>query len=335
MGIAQIAAETQAILPRILDGIADLDAVTSSAFNLKTLQPLNPEECPGFTLRDGTEAGTGRKGTRIRVFDQDTFDAALELQPGTTVASITAPPSASTTVSATQSVEESNTTGEPDTLETSNKTRTTDPTTPKSALKPVALLNLASELHPGGSWLNGALAQEEALCFRSSLSLSLHSIYYPLAPLTALYSPTVVLIRDAMSRGHALLWPNTPTPDLPVTSVISIAALRRPQLSKQGRFAKPNDRQLTKAKVRTVLRVAVQQGHRKLVLGALGCGAFMNPPKEVAECFLEVFAEEEFQGGWWEDIVFAVLDNARGEQGGKDGVGNFGVFYRALDGVVV
>jgi uncharacterized protein (TIGR02452 family) len=81
--------------------------------------------------------------------------------------------------------------------------------------------------------------------------------------------------------------------------------------------------------------VAARQGHTKLVLGALGCGVFANPPGDVAQCFLEVLREDEFQGGWWEAVVFAVLDNARGDQGGKDGSGNFGIFYRALDSEIV
>ena len=76
-------------------------------------------------------------------------------------------------------------------------------------------------------------------------------------------------------------------------------------------------------------------GHTKLVLGALGCGVFANPPTDVAQCFLEVFHEPEFQGGWWDDVVFAVMDNASVGQGGRSGTGNFGQFWRVLDGRVV
>lgn len=89
-------------------------------------------------------------------------------------------------------------------------------------------------------------------------------------------------------------------------------------------------------KIRLTLRVAAIKGHKKLVLGALGCGAFHNPREKVAECFLRVFEEPEFRGGWWEEVVFAVLDTDTGEgKGGPQGSGNFGVFYRGLNGVVV
>jgi uncharacterized protein (TIGR02452 family) len=61
-----------------------------------------------------------------------------------------------------------------------------------------------------------------------------------------------------------------------------------------------------------------------LVLGALGCGAFRNPPEEVAICWLEVLQEEEFGGGWWDTIWFAIYDT-RNE-------GNFEVFEKILGG---
>lgn len=300
-----VAAETKAALPDVLAQLLDFDTKASSIHHAQDLAPLDPKDCPGVELPE-SDPETGKKGTRIRVYDQDTFDAALELQPNTTVQSTQQP-------------------------------KTEDTNKPQEEIqtkKPVAVLNLASELHPGGGWQNGALAQEEALCFRSSLYLSLHPSYYPIPTLSALYSPAVVIIRDAMSRGHTLLFPSTPAAELPVTSVVTMAALRRPELDSSGHY-KPQDRKITKDKIRVVLRVAANQGHRRLMLGALGCGAFRNPPEDVAQCFLEVFNEDEFQGGWWEDVVFAVLDNAKGDKGGKDGVGNFGVFYRTLDGVVV
>jgi uncharacterized protein (TIGR02452 family) len=201
---------------------------------------------------------------------------------------------------------------------------------------PVLVLNLASERSAGGGFHKGALAQEEALCYRSSLYLSLHKSYYPLPSLSAIYSPSVLIIRDAMSRGHSLLTSTQQSADLPVTSVISVAALRRPALSEDGKsYKKEGQRAETKRKIRLTLRVAGMKGHTKLVLGALGCGVFGNPPGEVANCFLEVFREKEFQGGWWEDVVFAILDNVKSEQGGKDGVGNYGEFYRVLHDQVV
>lgn len=209
-----------------------------------------------------------------------------------------------------------------------------DDTVPGGANR-VAVLNLASEKYPGGGWLNGAMAQEEALCYRSSLSLSLHKHYYPWDHLEGLYTRDVVIIRSSTSDGHALLAPGTATTDLPVVSVLSVAAVRRPKLSdaqtvageKRKVFANASDRDMTKNKMRLTLKMAAVKGHDCLVLGAMGCGAFCNPPEEIVEAWKEVLREDEFSGGWWREIWFAVLD--------RKNEGNFEVFEKVLGGMQV
>ncbi|EEH08066.1 conserved hypothetical protein [Histoplasma capsulatum G186AR] len=206
--------------------------------------------------------------------------------------------------------------------------------------KPVCILNMANANNAGGGWKRGALAQEEALCYRSSLSFSLKLRYYPIPEMGAIYSPTVLVIRANMDEGeHKLL--DLEQPDkLPVVSVVSVAALCLPEVRTREVpgvgirqvYKDPADREIMKEKMRVVLRTAAVNQHRRLVLGALGCGAFENPKEEVADCWGEVFQEREFSGGWWESIIFAVMDD-RDE--GKDGDGNFGVFYKRLDGVFV
>jgi len=297
------------------------------------LRPLARENCPGYQL-PASDDKAGRRGTRIQVRDQDSFDAALDLQPGTTVASVFPDKFAPAGAAPAEAAEDLDLDLDIDT-DADTVMSNTSPAPSTAPLKPVAVLNLASEYHPGGGWEKGALAQEEALCYRSSLYLSLHRSYYPFHMEGGIYTPTCLLIRDALSRGHALLHPNVPLADLPITSIITVAALRRPEIDERGCFARPRDREYTKAKIRGVLRMAVVRGHSKIVLGALGCGAFGNPPEEVADCFVEVFEEEEFRGGWFEDIVFAVLDNAKPGKGGEDGIGNYGVFFRALNGLIV
>lgn len=178
------------------------------------------------------------------------------------------------------------------------------------------------------------IAEMELNTICSSLSFSLKLRYYPLEEDQAIYSPTVLIIRDSFEQGHNLLDLTNPD-ELPMVSVISIAALCLPPLDSSGplpKYRNPNDRKLMKEKMRIVLRTAAFNGHRRLVLGAFGCGAFQNPREEVADCWGEVFIEPEFGGGWWESICFAVLDDLNA---GKSGNGNFGVFYRKLHGTII
>ncbi len=73
--------------------------------------------------------------------------------------------------------------------------------------------------------------------------------------------------------------------------------------------------------------MAGTKGHTMLVLGAIGCGAFRNPPEEVVRCWQEVLNEAEFAGGWFKEIWFAVYDR-RNE-------GNFEIFKQAFDGKAI
>lgn len=194
---------------------------------------------------------------------------------------------------------------------------------------PICILNLANDLRGGGGWWKGALAQEEALCYRTSLSFTLKIRYYPLPQLGAIYSPSVVVIRESLASGHKLLDLNRPA-ELPILSAISVAALRNPALtdSVPPKYLHVGDREIMKEKMRGVLRIAVSQRHRRLVLGALGCGAFGNPAGEVAACWAEVFGEDEFSVGWFERVVFAVLEDGRGAR-------NFAVFQQVLGGLAL
>ena len=108
-------------------------------------------------------------------------------------------------------------------------------------------------------------------------------------------------------------------------SVISIAGLRRPELSRdETEFATPATQRLLENKIRQTLRIAVKGGQDYLVLGALGCGAFRNPPGLVARTFLKVLQEEEWKG-WFAGLVFAVMaGNGRQHLSGGDGNGGTG-----------
>jgi uncharacterized protein (TIGR02452 family) len=201
--------------------------------------------------------------------------------------------------------------------------------TPSSNGKLVCVLNMANAIHAGGGFKNGALAQEEALCYRSSLLFTLKKRYYPVPDKAAIYSPTVLVIRESLAKGHDLLDCRDPS-TLPLISVVSVAAVYQPALSATSdTYASKQDRELMKEKMRVILRTAIKNKHRKIVLGALGCGAFRNPPQEVARMWRDVFGEVEFSGGWWEEVVFAVLN--QGNTGGK----NFKIFQQELDGVAV
>ncbi|CAK7274063.1 hypothetical protein SEPCBS119000_005978 [Sporothrix epigloea] len=400
--LREVAQETLYVLPKILHVLgASNRASAAHKYDPWSLPALDAGQCPRFA-----------RPATIRVLDSDTINAALDLRRFTHAD-----------------------------LGSGAKTAAGTP------LRPPLIVNFASHKRPGGGWLNGALAQEEALCYRSSLAQSLDRRHYPLDREDVLYSPYVLILRSDQPSGHQLLVPSTHPQDLPIVSAVSVAALQRPALrtvaidengnvmagtgasnsltlsetrewqstqdtqagvssrrssasssfvswsqsdhagaanrqaehtlqpTSPGRvsrtlspqhssacpsvgsgsptlhrtpareravFAYQTDRFCTMLKMRLVLRAAARAGHHQLVLGALGCGVFGNPPEEVARCWLEVLQSPEFTAGghWWQDVVFAVYDGQSSQNGQldlgtrRDGgyASNYRIFYEILDG---
>lgn len=186
-----------------------------------------------------------------------------------------------------------------------------------------AVLNMASGSNPGGGVLNGAGAQEETIFRRTNIFRSLyqftdrlemypwftHYIHrrpererYPLdRNYGGIYTPFAMLFREGENAGYRLM----EKPE--IMSFISVAGINRPQLRDAMHLA-DSMVGVTKDKIRTILRIGLLHNHDCLVLGALGCGAFRNPPAHIARLFHEVFNETEFKNKY-RHICFAILDD--------------------------
>ena len=201
-----------------------------------------------------------------------------------------------------------------------------------------AMLNLADLYTPGGLVEYGSGAQEENLCRRSNLVLSLYQfsharIYqypdlglvqnadqYPMdVHFGGIYSGIVTFFRGPESEGSML---EAKPYNIPV---ISVAALSGPRIGPDGMMLK-DEADITLDKMRTIFRIGMMQGHDSLVLSALGCGAFANPPAHIAKLFHKVIEEDEFRNKF-RLIDFAILDGYRtGLRHNPDG--NFAPFQK-------
>lgn len=169
----------------------------------------------------------------------------------------------------------------------------------------VSVLNMASRQNPGGGVFSGAGAQEEYLfrCtdyYRSLFQYGSFSLSYGISsslkqyPLDrnfgGCFSPDVTVFRSSEENGYRLLrhpWK---------VNIIAVPGMNRPKLIYQNGEWRIDDHlvECVKNKIRTIFRIAVLHGQQTLILGALGCGAFANPPKHIAELFKEVLNEYEF-----------------------------------------
>jgi len=177
---------------------------------------------------------------------------------------------------------------------------------------PVAVLNFSSARNPGGGYLNGAQAQEEALCRASALYTCLLGVreFYdhhrahrdPFYTDRVIHSPAVPVFRD--DRGRLLDEPYT-------TGFLTAAA---PNAGVVLRTAPERAAELPRAlavRAERVLETAASHGYRRLVLGAWGCGVFRNDPAQVADAFHRLLVKGRFEG-CFEQVVFGILDRTPG-----------------------
>ena len=68
--------------------------------------------------------------------------------------------------------------------------------------QPVCVLNMANAKQAGGGFKHGAVAQEEALCYRTSLIFTLKLRYYPIPEEGAIFSP-----KGPCDKGQYERWP--------------------------------------------------------------------------------------------------------------------------------
>jgi len=177
----------------------------------------------------------------------------------------------------------------------------------------ILVLNLANPVNPGGGVYKGSQAQEEDLCRKSSLLISLESKaaqrYYDynrslntfMGSDAIIITPQVEIIKD--ENGNML-------EDSVIVSVMTCAA---PMVT-YGLEGLSTVQYLDMIYNRIVgmLKVAAHCGYRSLVLGAFGCGAFGNDAHVVSDIFADALNEFNFCNlnvdDLFDRIDFAVLD---------------------------
>lgn len=200
----------------------------------------------------------------------------------------------------------------------------------------ILVLNFANPVNPGGGVRRGARAQEEDLCRKSSLLLSLESHqaqrYYKynrslntyMGSDAIILSPNVEIIKDV--NGELL----------DESIIVSVMTCAAPMitLGMEGL----NDEQYQELfynRICGMLKCAAYWGYQALVLGAFGCGAFGNDAKLVSDLFYKALKEFNYDGmiakDFFRRIDFAVLDRTPGQYNFNEFNRNFEHFYRDED----
>ena len=184
----------------------------------------------------------------------------------------------------------------------------------------VGVLNFASATNPGGGVKEGSGAQEECLCRCSNLCPTLNQPrlwdgYYrknreardPLHTDVCIFSPGIAIIKTDEEYPRRM-----DEKDWATVDVISCAApnLRpvpgnryNPESDGSVEISAKALYNLHLRRAKAILGVAADNGEDALILGAFGCGAFMNDPAVVAEAWRDAV---EDLGGYFRYLEFAV-----------------------------
>ena len=165
-------------------------------------------------------------------------------------------------------------------------------------------LNMASS-NPrafGGGYRTGASAQEEDLCRRSNLCQAFYMMKPPVPPKGGCFVENVTILRKTMKHEYGWLEKD----EWLQGNCIMCAASRNPEVRADGTLA-PKYYEEMREKIRSMLQICLQENQTYLILGAFGCGAYGNPPQDVAKIFKN-FLTREFKDKF-NRVVFAIVDN--------------------------
>lgn len=168
--------------------------------------------------------------------------------------------------------------------------------------KKICVLNFASSKNPGGGFMTGALAQEEALCQASNLYsiLERHKSFYEYNRENlnrGQYVDGIIFIEDCLFFRN-----NYKNVEPKLVDVITCAAPNRKTARINGVGESEIECTMSR-RIEQILKVAIANKVKVLALGAFGCGVFGNDPKKVASIMwtiLEIRGYNEY----FDEIIF-------------------------------
>lgn len=170
---------------------------------------------------------------------------------------------------------------------------------PTEGANTTALLNFASYKNPGGMFLAGAIAQEEAICHESILFNVLKEFpdYYAwnnLSKNRALYLDRAIYSKDILFLKNYEQFK---------ADVITCACPNKKAAQEYCEVTNEENYEVLKQRIGFVLKMAAINRVDTLILGAFGCGVFGQDPIEVATIFKEYLDKYPFV---FDKVIFAI-----------------------------
>ena len=163
----------------------------------------------------------------------------------------------------------------------------------------IGVLNFASAKHPGGGFLNGAVAQEECLSYCSNLYLKQKNLeYYAInKKYNKFYTDTMIVSQVNFFRDTKYNFLEEPIECF----VLTCPAVNR----KIAGYGKDADLMM-KNRMRKILIEFINYNQTNIILGAYGCGVFGNKPEQIATFWKELLEDENLKQ-YFNHITFSII----------------------------
>lgn len=195
-----------------------------------------------------------------------------------------------------------------------------------------AVLNMANAYSPGGGYLEGMVAQEENMFRRTTCHY--HVADEAMEPTKNFYTQKET---DLINAENGVVYLDTSHPRVCIKGSEGPGITGYQDLNDDQYFLfyelksaaddLRHDKQFNENSMRRKIGAQLDTLHtngiRHVVLSAFGCGAFANPPEQIARIYRE---ELEKRQGYFDDVVFAIYHPGYGPD-------NFTIFSKELNGI--
>lgn len=160
-----------------------------------------------------------------------------------------------------------------------------------------ALLNFASYYNPGGGYLWGTMAQEEALCSESTLYNVLSHKRFEM-----FYEENGKNVHNYLFTNRGIYTPHVNFERSNICTPADVITVAAPNRRRQASSTAEENSKALQERIDFILDIAQAQGVETLILGAFGCGVFGQNPIEVAQYFKDSLNTHHFN-----KVIFAIM----------------------------
>lgn len=156
------------------------------------------------------------------------------------------------------------------------------------------VLNLASYKNHGGGVKFGSMAQEEEISRKTDYMKHQCDGLYPMSFDEMIFTSNIKVIKDEKYNKLKLS-------QIKEFDMLAVAAIKNPQVINNKLLT--HHRNITYNKIEGIFKFAIMHNYEVLILGALGCGAYHNPPEEIINIYNECIIK---YGNNFKKIIFSI-----------------------------